>query len=66
MVLSLTCSVEEALITQEIYVKDKIVDFKELFLEFPEPPVILQLCTGFCGSLTISLPFPHLLIHEDD
>lgn len=66
MVLSLTCSVEEALINQEIHVKDTIVDFKELFLEFPELPAILhQLCTGFYGSVTTSLPFPHLLIPKD-
>lgn len=67
MVSSLMCSVEEALINQEIHVKDRIVDFKELFLEFPELPVILhQLCTGFSGSVTTSLPFPRLLIPKDD
>lgn len=61
------CSVEEALINQEIHVRDTIVDFKELFLEFPELPAILhQLCTGFSGSVTTSLPFPHLLIPKDD
>lgn len=67
MVLSVMCSVEEALINPEVYVKDTIVDFKELFLQFSELPVILhQLCTGFYGSVTISLPLPHLLIPEDD